>query len=170
MSAMMYIYLAAAVVVTLLVLIAVRNAAPLRQKISALALAFLLFPLAFVALAELLSHSKPVALEWWSDRQADADVLAAHIEEGEGVHLWLMLDGEHEPRAFVLPWDLRMAEALQEALSQAERDGSEIKMRLPFERSFDKREPRFYALPMPSLPPKDQLQAPEVYEQPEQSA
>lgn len=170
MTAIMYIYSAAAILVTLLVLISVRNAAPLLQKIGALALAALLFPLTFAALAELLSRSKPVALEWWSNRAESADVLAAHIKEDEGVHLWLMLEGENEPRAFVLPWDLRMAEALQEAMNQAEQDGSNVKMRLPFERSFDQREPRFYALPIPGLPPKDRLHPPEVYEQPGQSA
>ena len=38
-------------------------------------------------------------------------------------------------------------------------------MRLPFEPSLDDREPKFYALPQPPLPPKDADRAPaQVYE------
>jgi hypothetical protein len=40
-------------------------------------------------------------------------------------------------------------------------------MRVPFEPSLDDREPRFYALPQPALPPKDQLDPPpQLYKPP----
>jgi len=39
-------------------------------------------------------------------------------------------------------------------------------MRLPFEPSLDDREPKFYAMPQPALPPKNlDHQPPKLYEQ-----
>ena len=44
-------------------------------------------------------------------------------------------------------------------------------MRLPFEPTLDRREPKFYAPPQPALPPKDLAQPPaQIYQQPGQNA
>ena len=83
-----------------------------------------------------------------------------------GIFLWLQLDGIEEPRSYVLPWSRELAQQLQDALQEAEERESGVRMRLPFEQSLDDREPRFYALPQPALPPKDQLDGPQIYEQP----
>jgi hypothetical protein len=65
-----------------------------------------------------------------------------------------------EPRAYQLPWDRRTAEQLQAAARAAAEQQAALRMRLPFEPSLDDREPRFYALPQPALPPKDAPTAP----------
>ena len=147
--------------------------APRRLAIKAAALAatMLFLPLAYASLVELLSKPKPVDLEWWLSHAADAEVLASRLVENEGIYLWLQLVEVAEPRAYVLPWDRASAEQLQQALRDAEQQGSGVQMRLPFEPSLDDREPKFYALPQPALPPKDLVQPPpEFYEPPGRDA
>jgi hypothetical protein len=87
--------------------------------------------------------------------------------EHEAIYLWLVMPDSLEPRAYVLPWSMQAAQQLQEAMSQAEADGTAVRMTMPFEPSLDDREPMFYALPQPAMPPKDYRGAPPlVYEQP----
>jgi hypothetical protein len=84
----------------------------------------------------------------------------AAMVEDEAIYLWLQLDGVKEPRAYELPWDRRTAEQLQTAARAAAERQVALRMRLPFEQSLDDRDPRFYALPQPGLPPKDALEPP----------
>jgi hypothetical protein len=90
----------------------------------------------------------------------EATVLGNSMVEDKAIYLWLQLDGVKEPRAYELPWDRRTAEQLQTAARAAAEQQSALRMRLPFERSLDDRDPRFYALPQPALPPKDALTPP----------
>ena len=53
-----------------------------------------------------------------------------------------------------------MAEQLQAAARTAAERQSAVRMRLPFETTLDDREPRFYALPQPAMPPKDAMRPP----------
>jgi hypothetical protein len=108
------------------------------------------------ALAGLLSRPKPVALEWWHSNAEEATVLGQQLRENDGLFLWLQFSGDPEPRAYVLPWDQKMAEQLQSAWEEAQRNGTGVRMKLPFEATLDAREPKFYALPQPQLPSKDQ--------------
>jgi hypothetical protein len=101
-----------------------------------------------------------MSFEWWLGRADEATVLGSSIKEDEAIYLWLQMDAAEEPRAYVLPWDRRMAEELQQAAREAEEGQSALRMRLPFEPSLDDREPRFYTLPQPALPPKDELDPP----------
>ena len=114
----------------------------------------------YAAYAQLLSRPKPVGLEWWLAKAADAGVLASSIRENHGIYLWLQLDGAPEPRAYILPWNRDLAEQLQATLREAGGQQGAVRMRLPFEPSLDDRQPRFYALPQPALPPKDQTHPP----------
>lgn len=132
----------------------------LAMKLAALGLALACMPTAYAAMMGLLSMPKPASFEWWLDQAEEATVLGSSIKEDQAIYLWLQIDSAEEPRAYVLPWNRRMAEELQEAARQAEEARSALRMRLPFEPSLDEREPRFYALPQPALPPKDQLDPP----------
>lgn len=109
---------------------------------------------AYGALAELLSRPKPVDLEFARTTVPEADVLAGRIVEGEAIYLWLGFVDLEEPRAYRLPFDRQTAEELRKALEEGEANGSGVRMRLPFEPSFDDAEPRFYAPPQPRLPSK----------------
>jgi hypothetical protein len=102
---------------------------------------------------ELLGRPKPLRLEWRGT--ADAQVLSALPVENEAIYVWLVMPGSTEPCAYVLPWSLEAAQQLQDAMNQAQADGTGVRMGMPFEASLDDREPMFYAMPQPAMPPKD---------------
>ncbi len=140
-------------------------------KISAVITTALFLPLAYAATLTLLSKPKPVHLEWWLAHADEATVLGSSMREGDGIYLWLQMAELIEPRAYVLPWSQELAQELQEALRQAEQNGSAVQMRLPFEPSLDNRDPKFYALPQPALPPKERLdEGPQMFSGPGREA
>ncbi|HSA79590.1 MAG TPA: hypothetical protein VLE23_02125 [Geminicoccaceae bacterium] len=155
MTELTFSFFAVAVLTGLITSVSVWAPRQLGIKLIALGAAAIFLATIYAAYAQLLSRPKPVALEWWLAKAADAGVLGSSIRENEGIYLWLQVDGAPEPRAYILPWSRDLAEQLQATLREAEQRQSDVRMRLPFERSFDDREPKFYALPQPALPPKD---------------
>lgn len=136
-------------------------------RTSAIVIACLFLPLAYAGLADLLSKPKPVNLEWAHRNVPEATVLAAQLKENQGIYLWLKFDGADEPRSYVLPWDRNVAEQLQKGMREAEANKNGLRMKLPFQLSLDNRDPMFYALPQPALPPKDRDDSgPMQYQQP----
>lgn len=110
---------------------------------------------AYGAFNDLLSRPKPAALEFSRAAIDEAEVLGAALREGQGIYLWLLLPDIVEPRYYVMPWNLPLAEELQQAMREAKRNRAGLVMRLPFEKSIEEREmPRFYAVPQPKLPDK----------------
>lgn len=124
-------------------------------KLAALGLTGLLMPLGYLALTDLSGRPKPVRDEWLAARTAEAEVLAFALQEGEAIYLWLRLPAIAEPRAYRLPWSLPLARQLRDGQEAAQRAGTGLAMRLPFEPSLDDREPRVYPLPQPAAPPKE---------------
>lgn len=124
-------------------------------KLGALAGLLCFLPIGYAAYADLLSRPKPVGLEWWHRNAEEATVIGQQLREGEGLFLWLQFSADPEPRAYVLPWDGKLAEQLQTAWEEAQKNGTGVRMKLPFEATLDAREPKFYALPQPQLPSKD---------------
>jgi hypothetical protein len=115
---------------------------------------------------ELLGRPKPLRLEWRD--AANAEVVSAVPVENKAIYVWLIMPDSSEPCAYVLPWSLQAAQQLQEAMSQAEANGTAVRMTMPFESSLDDREPMFYAMPQPAMPPKDyQEGGPLIHRQPE---
>ncbi|OYD80760.1 MULTISPECIES: hypothetical protein [Azospirillum] len=147
-----------AVVTLLLVLSALRWTRNRMARVVILLLFALLLPAAYAAPAALLGRAKPVTLEWMGANVREAKVLSATLVENEAIYLTLLW--EQAPNLYRLPWDRRMAEQLQEAQREAQRNGTNPMMRLPFERSWDDREPRFYAQPQPKMPDKPYENAP----------
>jgi hypothetical protein len=129
-------------------------------KAAAFGVALLFLPAAYVGLSRLLSMPKPVQLEWWHTHAEEASVLASSFREDEAIYLWLQLGDLPEPRAYALPWSRDLAEQLQAAEREAAENQTQVQMRLPFERSEDDQEPKFYAMPQPAQPPKDLERAP----------
>lgn len=72
----------------------------------------------------------------------------------EAIYLWLQLDGQREPRAYVQPWSLVAARALFEAMAEAEALGTQVRMRPALDSLVEPTESQFYAEPQPALPPK----------------
>jgi hypothetical protein len=161
-----YLYVACVTLAMTLAAIAIWAPRRVMVKIGALAVTLAIFPVAYSSLASLLSRPKPVTLEWARAQVADATVIASTMREGVGIYLWLQIPEEAEPRAYVLPWNKKMAQQLQDAQREAQRRGTALNMRSPFEPSWDDRDPKFYALPQPALPPKEHYAPPESYKHP----
>ena len=166
MTGVLQLFVGAAALAATLGLISIWAPRRLAIKGTALATAALFLPLAYASLVELLSKPKPVDLEWVLSGTTEAEVVASRLVEDRGIYLWLQLPDIFEPRAYVLPWDRASAEQLQQAMRDAEQQGSAVQMRLPFEPSLEDRAPKFYALPQPALPPKDLVQPPPQFYQP----
>jgi hypothetical protein len=129
----------------------------------------LLIALVYGGSIELLGRPKPLRLEWRN--AADAEVISAIPIENEAIYVWLMMPESSVPCAYVLPWSLQAAQQLQDAMTQAEVDGTAVRMTTPFAASLDDREPMFYAMPQPAMPPKDyQNGSPLLYQQPDETS
>ncbi len=160
------LYTGLVVLMGILAAVAVWSPRRLWSRVLAVAVLASTAGVAWFAYADLLSRPKPAG--WEVVESETARVLGASMREGEAIYLWLSVPEYPEPRAYVLPWDREVAEQLQGALREAERNGTGVIMQLPFERSWDPQQPKFYALPQPALPPKDAGQPPEAYEHPGQ--
>lgn len=152
MESLTVLFAVVAILALLLVLSALRWARHRMARTVILLLFALMLPAAYAAPASLLGRAKPVTLEWLGSNVQEATVLSATMVENEAIYLTLLW--QQEPNLYRLPWNRRMAEQLQEAQREAQRNGTQPMMRLPFERSWDDREPRFYALPQPKMPDK----------------
>jgi hypothetical protein len=166
----LHLFLAAVALSAFLASITIWSPRNLGVKLVAVAAAALIMPLAYASFASLLSRPKPINLEWARGVVADANVLSSMSREDEGIYLWLQLPDVAEPRSYVLPWSRSLAQQLQDAKREAERRGSGVMMRLPFEPSIDDREPKFYAMPQPAMPPKDYFAPPERFHAPDKDA
>jgi hypothetical protein len=136
----------------------------LAPRLAAVTLSLGLIGLIGASTVELLGRPKPTRLEWAKRTAADADVLGSRIVEGKAIYLWLGLPGEAEPRAYVLPWSLEVAKELQKAVEEAAKGGGQARAQFSYEFSWEKREPKFYALPQPKLPDKPRGSSPLQYE------
>lgn len=160
MTELTYMFGALSVLAGLMTSISIWAPRRLWLKLSAVGTAAVFLPTAYASLLHLLSMPKPVELEWWHARAEQATVLGSSMQEGEGIYLWLQMRGVPEPRAYVLPWSRDLAEQLQAAQREAQEQESQVRMRLPFERSLEDREPKFYALPQARSPSKDRDRRP----------
>jgi hypothetical protein len=152
--------------------IAIWSPRRLLVRVGAVALATLFLPTAWAAMSDLMSRPKPIDFEWWHQAEGEATVLSSQLREGDGVYLWLQISGAVEPRSYRLPWDRKLAEELEKARAEAEKNGTPMKMRMPFERTYDKRDRKFYAMPQPALPdkPSRKGEEPAFYQRPGEEA
>ena len=92
----------------------------------------------------------------------DAIVLAATIEEGNAIYLWLREPEHRKPHYYSMDWDHDAAVALKKAMAQSLRDNSTVMMTPQFEQSLGSdKEPLFYTLPperLPLKPPPEYLE------------
>lgn len=96
---------------------------------------------------------KPASLEWRP--LAEAKVVAVSLDEPKAIYLWLIADGDTQPRAYILPWQSRTAEQAQQAMQQAQKSGRGVRMRhAPGTEPSGEDEAVFYPEPQAPLPPK----------------
>ena len=153
MTEMLYPFVAISALAVALGYLVVWSRRTVTPRAAAVVVAVALIGVVGFALVEQLGRPKPVRVEWVQS-QGDVAVLGSRMIEGKAIYLWLGLPGVAEPRAYVLPWSIKVANDLQKALEEAAKSGGEARGELPFERSWEMREPRFYALPQPKLPDK----------------
>jgi hypothetical protein len=131
----------------------------------------LLLAILFFGYSDMLGRPKSTRLEVLHTGAKEATILGSYIRDGNGIYLWLQLPESPEPRYYVLPWDEKTAAALQRAIEDnAQHHGAGVVVQLPFEFSWEKREPVFHPLPQPKLPEKHGLPPPTIYKAPEQRA
>ena len=138
-----------------LAMIAVWARRRLWVRAGALVMVAAFLSLEYMALVDLLSRPKPVAMESRSLDATEATVIAASMDEGNAIYLWLRFEETRQPRYYALPWAYESAVELQKAIKEANITGAEVQMILDFESSLEKRAtPRFFTTPPVELPMK----------------
>ncbi len=168
MDSLIYLFAVAVLLAAALAAISIWSPRRLWVKGFALALTALLSASAYASYADLLSKPKPVSLEWAQRHAGEATVLAATMRENEAIYIWLELEGVSSPRAYALPWSQQAAEQLQQAMREAEENGTGVQMQAPFQTDRQPTEMVFHAAPQPAMPQKQPAggPSPEVYVQP----
>jgi hypothetical protein len=168
MDNLIYLFAVAVLLASALAAIGIWAPRKLWLKASALIVTALLSVTAYASYADLLGKPKPVSLEWAARHAPEATVLAASLRENEAIFVWLEFEGASDPRAYALPWSQQAADQLQQAMREAEENGTGVQMQAPFETDRQPTEPVFYAAPQPALPPKQASgDGPLVYSQPD---
>ena len=138
-------------------------------RLAAVGIMALFIPAAYAGLSDLLSRPKPVSIEWIHRNAKEATVLGSRVLEGQAIYVWLQLPGGEQPRAYILPYDAETAKQLHKAEGDAKRNGTQARMKRPFE-SRKTRNPlkdQFFAPAQPPLPSKpSERQAPQSVTRP----
>ena len=82
-----------------------------------------------ISVSESIGKPKPL----WSEVHSldQAIVLSVQPIYGEAIYLWVLRDGASLPTAYVLPWDMKTAQRLQDASREAEENNSHVVMEGP---------------------------------------
>lgn len=147
-------FVIAASLAGLLATIAIWSPRSLKLKVSALLCASLFLPLGYISLNDILSRPKPISLESAHKQLEEVRIVSAMMKEDIGIYLWLQLPEVTEPRSYKLPWSTEVAKQLHKAQQEAEAEGTEVKMKKPFEKNLDTRDAIFYAAPQAAPPAK----------------
>lgn len=165
MDILYFVFAGAALVAGALASIAIWAPRPARVRMLALLATVLFLPLVYIQIIEVLSKPKPVSFEWY-ERQANSVVLlSASFDEGNAIYLWLRLDGAIEPRSYIIPWNVKLAEKLEDAVEEAVRRNSTVLLKKPFyRRSFEEwGDLNVEILPPPMPPQKKPPMPPQVF-------
>lgn len=101
-------------------------------RVVAVVIVALFLPVLYLQMLEMLSKPKPISFEWYEANAERAQLLGVTMNEGQAIYLWLLLDDLSEPRAYKVPWDLKLAEKLEDSVDEAVRRGATIVLRKPF--------------------------------------
>ncbi len=134
MDILFYVFAGATCVAAALAAIAIWAPRPTRVRIIALCVAALFIPVVYVQSIEMLSKPKPASFEWYERTTDKAELLGVSFKEGHSIYLWLRIAGAFEPRFYVIPWNLKLAEKLEDAVDDSVRKNSTIILKDPFYR------------------------------------
>jgi hypothetical protein len=134
MDILFYLFAGATGVAAALAAIAIWAPRPTRVRVVALSIAALFIPVVYAQSIEMLSKPKPASFEWYQRSADHAELLGVSFVEGQSIYLWLRIAGAFEPRSYVIPWNLKLAEKLEDAVEDAVRKRSTILLKKPFYR------------------------------------
>ena len=132
MDILFFMFLAAGTTAVGLAMLAIYAPRPTRVRVIASCVVVLFLPTVYLQFTELLSKPKPIAFEWYERERAKVEVLAVSLHEGEAIYLWLRFPDSREPRAYVAPWNVRVAEKFEKVLEEAVKQDGKVEMRDPF--------------------------------------
>ena len=134
MDILFYVFAGATGVAAALASIAIWAPRITRVRVLAVTITALFIPIVYMQLIEMLSKPKPMSFEWYQRSVKKASVLGVSLRENQSIYLWLRPSGSFEPRYYVVPWNLKLAEKLQNAVRQAARGNATIVLEDPFSR------------------------------------
>jgi len=134
MDILFYVFAGATGVAAALAAIAIWAPRPTRVRVVALLIVALFIPVVYAQSIEMLSKPKPASFEWYERATKKAVVLGVSINENESIFVWLRPSGSTEPRFYVIPWNVKLAEKLQKATGEAMRGNSSVTLDNPFQR------------------------------------
>ncbi len=161
MDILFYVFAGATGVAAALASIAIWAPRPTRVRVLAVTITALFIPIVYMQFIEMLSKPKPVSFEWYERKAEKAVLLGISLREGKSIYLWLRVAGSFEPRYYVVPWNLRLAERLEDAVDDAVRQNSTIILKNPFyRRSLEEWGDLNFDISPPPLPPQKRLPLP----------
>ena len=165
MDILIFTFIGVAMIAAALASLAIWAPRALAVRIIAVLITTLLLPVAYLQFAELLSRPKPMTFEWYEKGADKADLISVSLHEGVAIYLWLRLEGSFVPRSYVVPWNLKIAEKLEDAVDDAIRRRSTIILKKPFFRkSLDEwGDLNVEIIPPPSPPLKHAPPPPRLY-------
>ena len=165
MDTLFYIFAGATGVAAALASIAIWAPRRTSVRVTALLVAALFIPIAYVELIEMLSKPKPMSFEWFERSVDKATVLGISLHEGTAIYMWLRLDGAIAPRYYVLPWRQALAERLEDAIEDAIARRTGVIITKPFEPKNFKDGGRLNVeiVPPPTPPLKKPLLPPQIF-------
>lgn len=161
MDILFHVFAGSTGVAAALAAIAIWAPRPTRVRVLALCVAALFIPVVYVQSIEMLSKPKPASFEWYERTVDNAELLGVSFAEGQSIYLWLRIAGAFEPRSYVIPWNLKLAEKLEDAVEDAVRKNSTILLKKPFyRRSLEEWGDLNVEITPPPLPPQKRPQPP----------
>lgn len=116
-------------------------------RVSLIVFFLVIIPSTYIMTIELLGKPKPITMEFFK-AQEKLVVLAAKIKENEAIYIWVSIEDINKPIYFSLPYSLKTAKELQDAIRKSERNNGNVIMKNPFDNgpdapfSFDTEPPR----------------------------
>ena len=132
MDILFFMFLAAGATAVGLAMLAICAPRPTRVRVIASCVVVLFLPTVYFQFTELLSKPKPIAFEWYERERAKVEVLAVSLHEGGAIYLWVRFPDSREPRAYVAPWNVKVAEKFEKVLEEAVKQDGKVEMRDPF--------------------------------------
>ena len=132
MDILFYITAGVAIIGAGLATIAIWAPRPTWVRVLAVVTVALFIPAIYLQIIEMLSRPKPMSFEWYQRKTDEAVVLGLKLIEKESIHLWLQPAGSTEPRNYIIPWNIKLAEKLEDGMEDAVRQNSTVVLKNPF--------------------------------------